>query len=154
MALCIVAGALLILVRDVVAVPALRMEERSEEEDMTDVRADPAREGMRGGGGGGGPRRAEMVDDEDGGRGCGLGEGGTGRWGSLGGLGGCFESQLNMSAAAVVGLATEDAEMSSKDSSRLRTSASLPSRSLENVAIIEPGVPPSVIPPSDERDTE
>jgi len=64
------------LVRDVVPVPVLRMEERSE----ADVRTEPVREGMRGaGGGGGGPRRAGDVDVDvdDGGRVGGFGEDGT-----------------------------------------------------------------------------
>ena len=66
------AGALLKLVRDVVVVPVLRIDERSEAVvDMRDVRMDPECEGMRGGGGG--ARRAEEDEDEEG-RGGGLGD--------------------------------------------------------------------------------
>jgi hypothetical protein len=160
------AGALLMLVREVVAVPTLRMDERSDAVvDMRDVRADAARDGMRGGGGG--ARRPEDEEAADDGRGGGLGEGlETGvtlgcragcRWGSLGGLGVCCWPQLKAKAAAVVGLAIDNAETSSNDSSKLTLSASGPVRSMGNVAIwlvTDPTMPPSVVPPSDESETE
>jgi hypothetical protein len=81
-----------------------------------------------------------------------------GLWGSRGGSRfGVWYSQFETWFPAVVALTIEDAETFSKDSSRLAASASLPSRSIGNVAMkleTEPDVLASVVPPSEESETE
>jgi len=68
----------------------------------------------------------------------------------------CCGPQWKARAAAVVGLAIDNAETSSNDSPKLTVSASSPTWSMEEVAVwlvTEPTMPPSVVPPS-ERETE
>lgn len=134
--------------------------------ELREVRTDGGREFICDGGGGAG-RRADEDDDGRGGLFGGTevygGEGVLvidGLCGSRGGSGwrfGVGYLQCEMSFPAVVGLAIEDVETSSNDSSRPTASASPPSRSTRKVAIkldTESGVLGSVVPPSEESETE